>query len=109
MHLDGRIRSPYVPGQGNLWKLVVRTIRELEGARSARQLLKMPEFGEAFDPKELLHIPEDLDVGTKGTRLPLPTLNGGYVGLDDLRGTRTVLPSWGPDCAFCQRMLPKLK
>jgi peroxiredoxin len=108
IHPDGLIRDPSAPGQGNIRELVVRMMRTLEG-RDYGMPAKAKDHDAAFDPKALLRLPEGPDVGTQGTRLPLPDLDGGYVGLDDLRGARTVLLFWGPDCTFCQRMLPELK
>lgn len=103
----GMIWDAYAPGRDRIRELVVRIMR---GETGKRKPAPAPSTnGQPPDPRELLRIPEGPEVGTQGTRLPLPAVGGGYLGLDDLRGQRTVLLFFSPDCAFCQRMLPDLR
>ncbi len=105
----GMIWDDYAPGRDRIRELVVRTTRGETGKRP-QAAPKRPANGNGeIDPRELLRIPVGPEVGTSGTRLPLPALDGGYVGLDDLRGERRVLLFFSPDCVFCQRMLPDLR
>jgi thiol-disulfide isomerase/thioredoxin len=41
--------------------------------------------------------------------LPLPTTEGGFVGLDDYLGEPAVVVFWNVGCGFCQRMISDLK
>lgn len=106
---DGVIRDPYAPGQANIRELVVQTIHRIERPDSPVQPVKLPDFDKESDPLELLHMPTGPTIGTQGTRLPLPNIDGGYVGLDDLKGRSATLLFWGPECSFCQQILPDLK
>jgi thiol-disulfide isomerase/thioredoxin len=45
-----------------------------------------------------------LPVGSGLPELALPALDGTVVDLDGLRGRRTVLVFWNPDCGFCRAM-----
>ena len=106
----GMIWDEYAPGRDRIRELVVRTTRGETGKRPAAPKRSANGNGNGeIDPRELLRIPQGPEVGTSGTRLPLPALDGGYVGLDDLRGERRVLLFFSPDCVFCQRMLPDLR
>lgn len=100
----GVIQDEYAPGRDHIRALVVRIMRGETGKHAPVP----PSNGIQPDPLEFLRIAEGPEVGTQGTRLPLPTLDGDYLGLDDMRGERRVLLFFNPDCAFCQRMLPDL-
>jgi thiol-disulfide isomerase/thioredoxin/uncharacterized membrane protein YphA (DoxX/SURF4 family) len=106
----GMIWDPYAPGRDHIRDLVVRVMRG-EAGTSARANAARKRSSEinSPDPREALKVPAGPEVGTRGTRLPLPDLEGGYVGLDDLRGERRVILFFSPDCAFCQGMLPDLE
>lgn len=105
----GMIWDEYAPGRDRIRELVVRTTRGETGKRREVAPKRTANGNGEIDPRELLRIPEGPEVGTSGTRLPLPALDGGYLGLDDLRGERRVLLFFSPDCVFCQRMLPDLR
>lgn len=105
----GMIWDEYAPGRDRIRELVVRTTRGETGKRREAAPKRPANGNGEIDPRELLRIPVGPEVGTRGTRLPLPALDGGYVGLDDLRGERRVLLFFSPDCVFCQRMLPDLR
>jgi peroxiredoxin len=48
----------------------------------------------------------------KGKRAPgfhLPDLDGKTIGLDDLRGSSTLVLFWNPNCGYCKAMLNDLK
>jgi peroxiredoxin len=50
-----------------------------------------------------------LGIGSDVPKLPLPTLDGDFMSLADLRGQRVLLLFWNTTCGFCNRMLPDLK
>jgi peroxiredoxin/uncharacterized membrane protein YphA (DoxX/SURF4 family) len=52
--------------------------------------------------------PEPSRIGQPAPELELPDLAGEPVRLADFRGEEVLLLFWGPDCGYCQRMLPNL-
>jgi thiol-disulfide isomerase/thioredoxin len=49
-----------------------------------------------------------LPVGTPAPELELPTLEGERLALADLRGERTLLLFWNPECGFCRSLHEQL-
>jgi thiol-disulfide isomerase/thioredoxin len=101
---SGMIWDSYAEGRDQVRDLVVRITRGETGPTS-RKKAQVDER----DPRALLRIPTGPAVGTGGTRLPLPDLDGGFIGLDDLRGDRAVLLFFSPDCEYSQGMLADLR
>ena len=52
--------------------------------------------------------PEGLPVGAELGSFSLPTASGGSLGSDDLKGGRSLLVHWSPDCAFCEMIAADL-
>lgn len=50
-----------------------------------------------------------LPLGAQAPAFGLPTIAGGFVSAEDLRGARTVLLFWNPSCSFCQSMSGSLR
>jgi peroxiredoxin len=101
---SGMIWDSYAGGRDQVRDLIVRITRGQTGPTSRK---KSP--ADEQDPRDLLRIPTGPAVGTAGARLPLPDLDGGYIGLEDLRGERALLLFLSPDCAYCQDMLADLR
>ncbi len=103
---DGLIRQPYAAGRAEIRELVMRA---MEGtSKQGKRAGAVPDDNDPDDP-DLFRLAQAPARGTAGTRIPLPDIDGTYVGLDDLRGARTVLLFFNPSCVFCQRMLPDLR
>jgi thiol-disulfide isomerase/thioredoxin/uncharacterized membrane protein YphA (DoxX/SURF4 family) len=100
---DGTIRQEYAQGSDRIRELVARLVQvgDTPDAPATKDL--------APHAASILRKPVGADIGTGGIRLPLPDLDGGHIGLDDLLGTRHMLLFFNPDCAFCQAMVPDLK
>ncbi len=104
---DGVIREPYATGGDRIRELLDGAVRGKDAAVARPAPVVSPD-GEV-DPASLLRLAEGPSLGTQGSRLPLPALDGSYVSIDDFRGGETVLLFIGAQCAFTQRMLPELK
>ena len=48
-------------------------------------------------------------IGAQGPHFELPTVSGGIVSAESLRGVETVLLFWNPNCGFCAKMKPDLQ
>jgi peroxiredoxin len=53
--------------------------------------------------------PAPLKIGDPAPEVRLPDLMGQEVSLADLRGNKTLLLFWSPECSHCQKKLPDLK
>lgn len=102
---DGLIREPYAPGRAEIRELVMRAMQGTPGPDKGRATNAAGNVG--AEPE--LRLAQAPTPGTAGTRLPLPDLDGRYVGIDDLRGERIILLFFNPTCVFCQRMLPEMR
>jgi thiol-disulfide isomerase/thioredoxin len=83
---DGRFASRMAPGPEAIRQLVERAIR--------------PPVGPAMSA---------LQAGAPLPQLSLPTLDGGYLALQERVGQPTVLLFWNPGCGFCNQLVPELK
>ena len=54
-------------------------------------------------------MPAGVKVGESAPEVNLPNLEGKTVGLEDFKGSETLVLFWNPGCGFCQQMLPDLK
>jgi thiol-disulfide isomerase/thioredoxin/uncharacterized membrane protein YphA (DoxX/SURF4 family) len=103
---DGIIRQPYATGRDNIRSLVSRTV-------SPEQPTAPPSptgLNPGDDPlADILRKAEGPELGSGSSRLPLPTIDGEFLSLDDFRGQKTAVVFWNVTCGFCQRMLPDLK
>jgi thiol-disulfide isomerase/thioredoxin/uncharacterized membrane protein YphA (DoxX/SURF4 family) len=103
---DGVIRAPYATGRDRIRDLVSQTV----SANSSAEPPPPPKLDPGDDPViGLMHKAVGPEVGADSSRLPLPTLDGGFLGLDDIQGQRTTIVFWNVTCAFCQGMLADLK
>jgi hypothetical protein len=69
--------------------------------------LPMPQSTTAHTPKKSRTAP--LEIGDPAPEVRLPDLMGREMSLADLRGNKTLLLCWSPECSSCQEMLPDLK
>jgi peroxiredoxin len=53
--------------------------------------------------------PAPLEISDPAPEVRLPDLMGQEVSLADLRGNKTLLLFWSPECSHCQKKLPDLK
>lgn len=102
---DGIIRQPYGVGRDSIRQLVNRAVSPDQGPEDQK-----PTINPGDDPlAEILRKAEGPEVGTGASRLPLPTIDGEFLSLDDFKGEKTAIVFWNVTCGFCQRMLPDLK
>ncbi len=94
---EGTIGSPVAQGPAEVELLVARAV---EGHAHLPLL-----DAAAQDETE----PDAPKIGERAPELKLPDLAGNDVSLDDFRGEETLVLFWGPECGFCQEMLPDLK
>jgi thiol-disulfide isomerase/thioredoxin len=103
---DGIIRQPYATGRDNIRNLVSRTVSPDQPAAATPPAGLNP----GDDPlADILRKAEGPDLGSGSSRLPLPTMDGTFLSLDDFRGQKTAVVFWNVTCGFCQRMLADLK
>jgi len=103
---DGIIRQPYATGRDHIRDLVSRTVSPDQPAATQTSSSLNP----GDDPlADILRKAEGPDLGSGSSRLPLPTIDGAFLSLDDFRGQQTAVVFWNVTCGFCQRMLPDLK
>jgi peroxiredoxin len=67
----------------------------------------MPQSTTAYTTQESR--PALLEIGDPAPEVGLPDLMGHEVSLADLKGNKTLLLFWSPECSYCQEMLPDLK
>jgi thiol-disulfide isomerase/thioredoxin/uncharacterized membrane protein YphA (DoxX/SURF4 family) len=106
----GIIVEPLANGRDEIRDLVARTVSKQQAF--AHRVQAANDRGATIDPDNLsafFHPVEGLTLGAPVTRLPLPDLDGNYVGLDDFLGDTTIVVFWSASCGFCQRMLPDFK
>ncbi len=102
---DGIIRQPYGVGRDSIRQLVNRAVSPDQGPEDQK-----PTINPGDDPlAEILRKAEGPEVGSGASRLPLPTVDGEFLSLDDFKGEKTAIVFWNVTCGFCQRMLPDLK
>lgn len=106
---DGVIRQPYAAGRDSIRDLVSRTFSKDQPAASTGNGSLNPGSDDPNDIANFLRKAEGPEVGSSASRLPLPTTEGGFVGLDDYLGEPAVVVFWNVGCGFCQRMIPDLK
>ena len=102
---DGIIREPYAVGRDSIRELVNRAVSPDQAPAESK-----PTINPGDDPlAAILRKAEGPEVGTGASRLPLPTIDGEFLSLDDFKGQKTAIVFWNVTCGFCQRMLPDLK
>jgi thiol-disulfide isomerase/thioredoxin/uncharacterized membrane protein YphA (DoxX/SURF4 family) len=106
---DGIIRQPYATGRDSIRDLVSRTFSKDQPAPGNGNGSLIPGSDDPNDIAHLLRKAEGPEVGSSASRVPLPTTEGGFVGLDDFLGEPAVVVFWNVGCGFCQRMIPDLK
>ncbi len=106
---DGVIREPYAAGRDSIRDLVSRTFSKDQPAPSNGNGSLNPGNDDPNDIANFLRKAEGPEVGSSASRLPLPTTEGGFLGLDDFLGEPAVVVFWNVGCGFCQRMIPDLK
>lgn len=106
---NGEVKEAFAPGRDRIRELVARVVSGYEATPSPDGQALDPGGDDPNDLMRYLKPAEAPEVGTPGSRLPLPAIDGGYVSLDDYRGDETAVLFWNANCGFCQRMLPELK
>jgi thiol-disulfide isomerase/thioredoxin/uncharacterized membrane protein YphA (DoxX/SURF4 family) len=106
---DGVIRQPYAAGRDSIRDLVSRTFSKDQSPASKGNGSLNPGSDDPNDIANFLRKAEGPEVGSSASRLPLPTTEGRFVGLDDYLGDPAVVVFWNVGCGFCQRMIPDLK
>jgi thiol-disulfide isomerase/thioredoxin/uncharacterized membrane protein YphA (DoxX/SURF4 family) len=106
---DGRIRARPAVGQTAIRELVSRTISSELDAGPEGQLAAPAMPAEEESIAALLAAPGSNQVGTYGSRMPLPVLEGGYLALDEVTGQSPILLFWNTDCTFCQGIVDDIR
>ncbi|MDQ3871022.1 MAG: peroxiredoxin family protein [Chloroflexota bacterium] len=94
-----------------LWAFVFQLVRQ-----QGRVLLRIDRLEdrlqaagiEGFSTNGAYARPEGLPVGAQFPDFRLPTSTGESIGLEDYRGRRLLLVSWGQNCGFCKMIAPDL-
>ena len=98
--LGGAVASPLAEGPDAVETLIAEAIK-------VRAQLPILDSNTAHTTQETR--PAVLEVGDPAPELRRPDLMGREVSLADLRGSKTLVLFWSPQCSFCQQMLPDLK
>lgn len=104
---DGTIKQPYGAGRNQIRDLVSRTMAGQDAVETGDSL--NPGANDPSDIANIMRKAEGPAVGSAASRLPLPAIDGSYIGLDDYLGESAVVVFWNVGCGFCTRMLPDLK
>jgi thiol-disulfide isomerase/thioredoxin len=106
---DGRMRARPAVGQTAIRELVSRSISsELDATAEGRTPAPVQPV-EEDSIASLLAAPGSNQVGTYGSRMPLPTLEGGYLALDEVAGGSPILLFWNTECTFCQGIVEDIR
>jgi peroxiredoxin len=110
---DGSIASPLVSGIDEIRSLMSHALHKISSSNGHAWGLSAGS-NENGVPKRNGHPPNGregimpLQLGDLAPNFKLPDLDGRPVSLDSLRGHKTLILFWNPDCGFCQRMLVDL-